>query len=295
MPLVAALVGAVAISFSAVWFALADVGAVTGAVFRSAYALPVLFCLWWRVRDRDRRSSRARWLAVASGLLLGGDFIAWHLSIEQIGTGLATLLANTQVVVVAILAWLLLGEKPKPVVMGAIPVLLIGVALVSGLGRAGSFGSDPLLGTVYGLASGVFYAAFLLAYRRSNQVQAPAAGSLLDATAGALVASLMAGPLIGGLDLAPTWPAHGWLLGLALGSQVLGWLLIGYALPRLPAAETSTFILIQPVLTLIWGTLLFNERPSLVQFSGAALVLAGVGMVALVTSRRQSVPVTATP
>ncbi|HEX2153476.1 MAG TPA: DMT family transporter [Acidimicrobiia bacterium] len=295
MPLVAALVGAVAISFSAVWFALANVGAVTGAFFRAGYALPVLFVLWWRVRDRDHRSRPARWLAGASGLMLGGDFIAWHLSIEQIGTGLATLLANSQVVVVAILAWLLLGEKPKSVVMAAIPVLLVGVALVSGLGREGSFGSDPLLGTIYGLASAVFYAAFLLAYRRSNQVQAPAAGSLLDATAGALIAAGLAGPILGSLDVVPSWPAHGWLVGLALGSQVIGWLLIGYALPRLPAAETSTFILIQPVLTMVWGALLFDERPSLLQLGGAALVLAGVGMVALVTSRRQPIAVAATP
>ena len=45
---------------------------------------------------------------------------------------------------------------------------------------------------------------------------------------------------------------HGWLLLLAW-ARVLGWLAITYALPRLPAAETSTFILLQPVLTMVWG------------------------------------------
>lgn len=45
MPLIAALVGALAISFSAIWFALAGVNAVTGAFFRVAYALPVLALL----------------------------------------------------------------------------------------------------------------------------------------------------------------------------------------------------------------------------------------------------------
>lgn len=295
MPLIAALLGATAISFSAVWFALADVGAVTGAFFRATYALPFLFFLWWRTRSRDRRSGRARGLAVASGLLLGGDFISWHLSIEQIGTGLATLLANTQVVVVAVLAWLIFGERPTRAVVAAIPVMLLGVALVSGLGQEGSFGSDPLLGTVYGLASGVFYAGFLLAYRRSNRVQAPAAGSLLDATAGAMLAALAAAPLLGSFDIVPSWPSHGWLVLLAVGSQVVGWLAIGYALPRLPAAETSTFILVQPVLTMAWGALLFSERPSAIQLVGAALVLAGVGAVAAFSARRRPAPVAATP
>jgi drug/metabolite transporter (DMT)-like permease len=169
------------------------------------------------------------------------------------------------------------------------------VALVSGLGREDTFGENPLLGTVFGLASAVFYAAFLLAFRRSNRVQAPAAGSLLDATVGALVASLLAAPILGGFDIVPSWPAHGWLLALALGSQVFGWLAIAYALPRLPAAETSTFILLQPVLTMVWGAILFTERPSLLQLTGAALVLGGVGTVATVTARRRLIPAEPNP
>lgn len=295
VPLVAALVGALAISFSAVWFALADVGAVTGAFFRTGYALPILFVLWWLSRRQDRRSAKARGLAVAAGLMLGVDFITWHLSIDQIGTGLATLVVNTQVVIVAILAWLIFGEKPSGVLAGAIPVVLVGVALVSGLGQERAFGSDPVLGTLFALTAAVFYAGFLLAFRRSNRVQAPAVGSLLDATVGAFIASLLATPVLGGLDVVPSWPTHGWLAVFALGSQVFGWLAIGYALPRLPAAETSTFILIQPVLTMLWGALIFSERPSLLQLAGAVLVLGGVGTVATVSARRRPIPAEPSP
>ena len=50
---------------------------------------------------------------------------------------------------------------------------------------------------------------------------------------------MAAGTLIGDADLVPSWPAHVWLLILALSSQVLGWLLISASLPRLPAALTS--------------------------------------------------------
>ncbi len=290
MPILAALLGAVAISFSAIWFALADVDAVTGAFFRAAYAVPVLMALWWRVRRTDRRSPKARVLAGGAGAMLGFDWVCWHLAIDQIGTGLATLIANCQVVVVALLAWVIFGERPTRVLFVAIPVVLAGVALVSGLGREGSFGSDPLLGTILAVGAAVFYAGFLLGYRRSNRVQSPAVGSLLDATVGALAATLVAASLFSGFDLAPTWPAHGWLLALAIGSQVAGWLAIGYALPRLPAAETSTFILIQPVLTMVWGAILFQERPSVVQLTGAALVLTGVAMAATLSARRRPVP-----
>lgn len=293
MPLVAALVGAIAISFSAVWFELADVDAVTGAFFRVVYALPILGLLWLRIRHRDRRTPRSRWLAVLAGAMLAGDFICWHLAIDQIGTGLATLIANCQVIIVGVLAWALFGERPARVVIASIPVVLLGLALVTGLGREGSFGVNPVLGAVLGVASAIFYAGFLLGYRRSNRVQAPAVGSLLDASAGAALATLVAAPLLGGIDFVPSWPAHGWLVALAIGSQVVGWLAIGYALPRLPAAETSTFILVQPVLTMVWGTLLFAERPSLLQLTGAAIVLTGVGMVAVMTTRRRPVDLSA--
>jgi drug/metabolite transporter (DMT)-like permease len=289
--LLAAVAGAVAISFSAILYALADVSPSTGGFFRLFYALPVLFVLWWVRRDQDNRTPKRRWVAVVAGILLGLDILVWHISIEYIGTGLSTLIANSQVVVVASAAWFLLGEKPSREVAFAVPVVLVGVGLVSGLGRGDAFGSSPVLGTVLALASAVFYAGFILGFRVSNQIQAPAAGPLLESTAGAAVAILLIGLPFGGLDLAPSWPAHGWLLTLALTSQVAGWLLIGYALPRLPAVETATIILLQPVLTMIWAVLIFSEQPSPIQWLGAGLVLAGVGYVAV--SRARKTPVMA--
>jgi drug/metabolite transporter (DMT)-like permease len=134
--------------------------------------------------------------------------------------------------------------------------------------------------------SAVFYAGFILGLRSSNDIQAPSAGPLMEATAGAALAALIMGMFGDGIQFAPSWPAHGWLLALALSSQVAGWLLISYALPRLPAAETATIILLQPVLTMIWGVLIFGEQPSAIQLVGAGLVLAGVGFVAMASSRR---------
>lgn len=286
MKLLAALAGALAISFSAILYGLAEVSPITGAFYRTLYALPVLLVIWWARRDQDRRTRSKRFVAFGAGIVLGLDVVVWHISIEYIGAGLSTLIANSQVIVVAVVAWLFLSERPSRQIVIAIPVVLFGVALVSGLGRGDSFGSSPLLGTVLALVSAVFYAAFILGLRSSNDIQAPSAGPLLEATAGAALAALLLAPFGEGVQFAPTWPAHGWLLVLALSSQVAGWLLISYALPRLPAAETATIILLQPVLTMIWGAIIFGERPSPVQLVGAGLVLAGVGFVAMTSSRR---------
>lgn len=290
MTLIAALAGAVMISFSAIFFALSEVSATTGAFFRAGYALPVLFALWLIRRKEDRRPTRKRWIAIAAGAALGTDIVAWHAAIEFIGTGLATLLANTSVIFVAIGAWILLGERPQNTTMGAIPVILVGVTLVSGIGQGDPFGIDPIRGTLLGLIAATFYATYFLGFRHSNDEQAPGAGPLMEATFGMLLAATVLGLISSGLDLAPSWPAHGWLLALAMGAQVVGWMMIGYALPRLPAVETATIILLQPALTLLWGALIFDERPSTLQIVGAVIVLGGVAFVAMVRSRRSAPP-----
>lgn len=288
--LLAALAGAVMISFSAIFFGLSDVSPITGAFFREAYALPVLALIWLARRSADRRPMSRRWIAIGAGLALGADTVAWHNSIEFIGAGLATLLANTSVVFVALGAWFLLGEKPRRTTMIAIPVILAGVTLVSGVGQGNAFGESPIRGTFLALLAAVFYASFMLAFRHSNDEHAPAAGPLLEATFGGMVTTLLISIFTEGIDFAFSWPAHGWLITLALGSQVIGWLLIGYALPRLPAAETATIILLQPALTMVWGAMIFDERPSPLQIVGAIIVLSGVAFVALVRSWREPEP-----
>lgn len=281
------------ISFSAIFFALSDVSPITGSFFRAAYALPFLFVLWWIRRSQDQRPISRRWIAIGAGLALGADVISWHSSIEFIGAGLATLLANTSVIFVALGAWILLGERPRNTTMAAIPVILLGVTMVSGLGRGDAFGSNPLRGTLLALLAAVFYATFLIAFRHSNDEQAPAAGPLMEATLGAAIASLLLGLASSGIDFAFSWPAHGWLIALAVGAQVIAWLMIGYALPRLPAVETATIILVQPALTILWGAIIFDERPSTLQILGAVIVLAGVAFVAFRRARRMPDPLPA--
>jgi drug/metabolite transporter (DMT)-like permease len=160
---------------------------------------------------------------------------------------------------------------------------------VSGLG-GDAFGSNPVRGTFLALMAAVFYASFLLSIRHSNHEQAPAAGPLMEATLGATVTLLVMGLIGSGIEFGFTWPAHGWLLALAIGSQVIAWLMITYALPRLPAVETATIILIQPALTMAWGALIFDERPSALQILGATIVLCGVAVVAWVRARLQPEP-----
>jgi drug/metabolite transporter (DMT)-like permease len=282
-PMLLAVGGALAIAWSSILVRLADVSPSTAAIFRCVYALPLLGLLAWREDRRlGGRPMRDRRLAMLAGVFFAADLICWHHSIANVGAGLATVLGNLQVFFVPLAAWAVLGEHPSRRVLAALPVVAIGVVMVSGALERGAYGENPLHGVLFGVATGVAYAGFILLLRAGSADLRRPAGPLFDATAVSALACIGAGLVIGDADLVPSWPAHGWLVTLALTSQVLGWMLISTSLPRLPAAITSVLLTIQPVGSMALGAVLLGEHPSALQILGCAAILSGL---VAVTSR----------
>jgi drug/metabolite transporter (DMT)-like permease len=287
-PVLSGALGALVIAFSAILVRLAEVSPSTAAFFRCFYALPLLALLAWAERRRfGDRSWRDRLLAWAAGVFFAADLTFWHHSIEAVGAGLATVLGNTQVVFVALLAWAALGERPENRSLVAIPVVFLGVTLISGVIGSGAYGDDPALGVAYGILTGITYALFLVILRQGNTNERRPAGPLFEATASAAVFSALGGIAVGDIDWVPGAESQAWLVLLALSSQVLGWLLISVSLPRLPAVLTSILLMLQPVSTVFLGAVLLSEAPSAVQLAGVAIVITGVA-VATVRPRERA-------
>jgi drug/metabolite transporter (DMT)-like permease len=259
-------------------------------VFRCGYALPVLALLALRERRRLGPPAPGHWRhAAAAGAFFAADLILWHHAIGDVGAGLATTLANLQVVLVAIAAWALLGERPSARVVLCVPLVFTGAVLISGVIGRGAYGDDPALGALYGVLTAVAYTGFILVLREMGRDLRRPAGPLFAATLVATVVAAVAGALLGELDLVPSWPAHGWLVTLALTSQVLGWLLIAVALPRLPASLTSVVLTVQPVGSVLLGIVLLGEDPAPLQLAGVAVIVVGI----VIATRRTSVEVVA--
>jgi drug/metabolite transporter (DMT)-like permease len=284
----AAVAGALTIAFSAILVRKANVAPATAALFRCAYAIPPLGVLAWMERRRQGpRARRDLQLSVWAGAFFAADLVCWHYAIHDVGAGLATVLGNLQVVLVGVVAWAALGERPELRVVAAVPIALFGIVLISGVLGHGAYGRDPVRGVVFGVATGLTYAAFILLLRQSGRDLRRPVAPLFEATVAAALFALIAGLAIGDIDVVPSWPAHGWLLLLALSSQVVGWLLISLSLPRLPAALTSVLLTVQPVGTVILGVIIFSEAPSLVQLIGVVCIFSGV----IVATARRPAPV----
>src|ERR1700733_14105611 len=195
---ICALLGALAIAWSSILVKLSHASPSTAAIFRCAYAVPVLLVLA-TIEDRryGRRSWHERRAAIAAGVFMAADLVMWHHSIEDVGAGLATVLANIQVVLVPLVAWAILGERPGRRVLAAPPIALLGVLLISGALEHGAYGRDPTAGTLLGLGAGVAYVGFLLLLRHGGADLRRPAGPLFDATLVSTVLCVIAGLVIG--------------------------------------------------------------------------------------------------
>ncbi len=271
-----AVAGALVTGASSTIMQLAGTSASTVAFYRCLYALPFLLLLARRESKRPGRlSPRQAALGVGAGAFLAADLILWFDSIRGVGAGLATVLQDSQVMFVAAGGWLAFGTRPSPRLMRLLPVMLAGVWLVSGQVGGGSLRHVAIQGTLSGVASALAYAVFLLLIGRNadSRHQRNAAFMTL-VTASTAVSAFVAGAATGTLRLVPTWPSAGWLILLAITTQVLGWLLIATALTRSTSAQASVALLLQPTAAVLLAWAFLSERPAPVQLGGVVIVVA---------------------
>jgi len=250
----------------------------TIALWRCLWALPLLAYLSHRETLKfGRRIKRDRVLSALAGIAFTFDLVMWHYSIHYIGAGMATVLGNLSSVVVAFVAWIFLKEKPSRRLLFALPFVLLGVTLTTGALGGGADGINPGLGVIFGIACSISYGIFIVVYRAGGKDDRRIAGPLFDATLFGALGTLVFGPFVDpDFHLFPSLHSHIYLGILGILCQVLGWLIISIALPRLPAALTALILLIQPLGGIGFAVLFLGEHPTLIQLLGGMVILSGV-------------------
>jgi drug/metabolite transporter (DMT)-like permease len=134
------------------------------------------------------------------------------------------------------------------------------------------------LGVIYGLGTALAYGVFLLAFRAAQARRQQTPNEALQWWL-CLGSAAMLGVSVpfGGENLIPG-SAHDWLILFAYAAiaQVLGWLVIGRAMPQLPAGIVGLCLLLQPLLAYVWDVLLFHKHLGGMELLGIGLSLAGI-------------------
>jgi len=167
--------------------------------------------------------------------------------------------------------------------MAGLALGLAGVGLLSGLG--GGTARVSAVGVVIILGAAAMWAFGTIMARRVTIPSSPALTSGMELLCGgvALLVLATAGGELGSLHLAEvswrSWLAFGYLI---VAGSIVAFSAYGIAVRALPTATVATYAYVNPVIAVLLGTLILNERLTPAMFAGGALI---VGAVVLVVRR----------
>jgi drug/metabolite transporter (DMT)-like permease len=279
------------ISYPAQKAAVAGLPPATVTLLRNAVAVVALF-----VCVRLRRAPATRWSKAELGRVLALGSVAFALpmwlgivGVQRASASNASILILLEPVTIVALAALVLGERVGPLKLvilvlglsGALCIVLEGAALGDLLA------GEHFLGNVLLALHGVLWGCYTpLAKPLSERhdpldlcLRATLVGTLALVPAALLERSLWtAGP-----ELAP---ALAWTVAIGLcisfGATWL-WLM---ALRHIPATNVAGFVFLQPLAGVLVGVLLLGERLSSSALIGTGLIVAGVGIDAILSASR---------
>lgn len=280
--------GAIIISFSPVFVRVADVDPSAAGFYRMSIGGIALLIYASLRGERLWRGAGPLGFSLLAGLVFAADLRLWHRSIEYVGPGLATILGNFQVFLLAAFGILVHRERPGWRYLVSIPLALLGLFLLVGIDWP-ELSSQARTGVALGLMTACAYAAYVIVYQKSQRatIRLSPASSLVFIsffTAAALGGS---GAVEGDTFVLPN--AHSWaaMIGYGVLCQACGWILISTGLPGIPTSRAGLLLLLQPTLSFIWDIVLFGRPTDRIEWIGAILAL---GAIYLGSTRRRARP-----
>ena len=266
--------GVVAVSAAAVMIRLAGAPALAVAFWRCALGVVVLLPPALIRREKFPRG-RALYVGIASGVALGAHFGFWISSLDYTSVAASVVLVSNTPVFVAILAYLVFGEKTSPLSFLGIVVALAGAAAIA---QDDSTGSAAILGNVLAILGALTFTAYVLVGRSQRSAAEPVGVLpfsivLYSAAAAALLpAALLSGDRLWGYS-GETWF---WLGAITAGPQILGHTVFNWALRYVEASVISGTVLAEPVVASLLAWAVLAERPGFWTVVGGAVVLLGL-------------------
>ncbi len=267
------LAGGTCIGFAPIGLRLGlnDLGPQAIAFWRYTFALPVLFGLILLVQRR--LPVRPNLYVIVAGALFTGDMALWHWSLTLTTVSNATFLVNIGNVLLGLVAWYVLRERPHMVWFAAVAIALAGAAALTLGGDAG--GKGDLRGDGLALMAAVMVSGYLLFSKLARRTL----GGLETIFWLTVTEIVLAGLIVtfSGEHFLPA-TAEGFRapLLLALLVQIAGQGLIVTGIGRTPAALAGLLVLVQPVVAAAISWKLFDEPLSVLQATGGGMILAAV-------------------
>jgi drug/metabolite transporter (DMT)-like permease len=208
---------------------------------------------------------RAGATGVVVALCIAATFVLHVLAMMNTTVANVLIVQSTSPLLVAILGWIVLGERVSARGWLSLALAFAGLAIVIG----GAVGGGSSLGNLFALGVASCSACMVILTRRARAVSMQPV-TIISAALAVLIALPFAAPLaIPPADIAL-------LLSLGLVQMTLGLSFFLYALRLMPAAQVTLIALLEPVLGPIWVWLFKGEEPAASTIAGGILVLTAL-------------------
>jgi drug/metabolite transporter (DMT)-like permease len=268
---IAIAVGVVAIAFAAIFFRRT---APTPPLVAAGLRLVLASLLFTPFAARHFRTlSPAIWRdAALGGLCYALHFGAWVTSLALTTVAASVTLVTATPLLLAIVAFATKRDRPTPRQLLAIPVALVGTAM---LGGSDAFSSDALLGDALAFVGAIAMAGYLLLVRRHGDALPVLAFATIACGTGGVV--LLGTAAAVGLPLVPPTAEAALFVVLAtLLPQLVGHTALTWALRHVPPTTIGLATVAEPVGATLLAWLWLHEVPSALALAGCAVTLASV-------------------
>lgn len=286
-PVVLLVTSAVIISFSSVLVKISHVPSTVSAFYRVCFGSFFLIIACIAGKEFKKRSLKNNFLAILCGLFFALDLWAWHMSIQYVGPGLATILANCQVFVLSITGFFVFKEKISLKFILSLPMAFTGLFLIIGMDLE-TLSPQYRIGILLGFATAAFYSMFLLLLRKIQSDQKDFSLfyylMLLSVACSVFLGAKI--HLSGASFRIPDLSTLLSLVCLGLFIQTLAWVAISNSLPKVRASHAGLILLMQPALSFVWDVIFFNRQTGITGWTGVGIVLLAIylGMTSKVKS-----------
>jgi drug/metabolite transporter (DMT)-like permease len=269
--------GAFLISFSGVWVKISLVSPASSAFYRVFFGGIILLILTIINKEIKWYGFRHIALLFFCALMFALDLFFYHSTIEYIGPGLGTIIPNFQVIILTFVGVFFLKEKLHISFIFSIPFAFAGLFMIVGF-KWNVLPDSYQIGLIMGFLTAFLYASFLLSLRKLQAGMEKSSFFYVLMLVSLATAFFLAIEMIrsGNSFEIPSTKSFLALGSLGLFSQVIGWILITNALPKIRASYSGLILLIQPALAFVWDVLFFQRPTTLINWTGVVLALLAI-------------------
>lgn len=220
----------------------------------------IMWAVWRSLSDKAPQLIPGR-SGLVVALLYGLGSIAFITGVFNTSTANLVFILAFTTMFSALLSWVFLGERPRPLTLGAMALMLVGIVIIVG----GSVGSGHLFGDFMALCASLTIAAAITISRASGKDMGFTA--LIGVILPFAVAVFMVSKV--GFQVNAPW----WIIFNGAVVMPISFFCLANGPKYISGPEVAMFYLLETVLAPVWVWLIFSEAPTRNSLIGGTILI----------------------